>query len=132
MKTIIILILICISLNAFAPATNTAVLVGNRAINPYEPVLRAISAVESKNGTYLFNSKENAVGWFGIRPIRLKDYNQRSGESITLDQCYDYETGRKIFMFFASKFNPDDYEGIAKDWNKSKTDKYWNLVKAHL
>jgi hypothetical protein len=129
---ILVPLVIFISLDAFAPANHSLTVLRTEPINPFERILKAISDVESNNGTNLFNSKENAVGYFGIRPIRLLDYNLRTGKNITLDQCYDYETGKMIFLFFACKFNPNDYECIAKDWNKSRTDKYWNKVKAKL
>jgi len=77
----------------------------------------------------MLNEKEQAVGYFGIRPIRLKDYNQRTGKSITLDQCYDYETGRMIFLFYASKYHPDDIKAICRDWNgNSKENKYYKKI----
>jgi hypothetical protein len=102
------------------------------AINPYEPILRAVARVESGSGVILCNEKENAVGWFGIREVRLRDYNQRTGKNITLDSCYNYQTGRMIFLYYACRFKPGEYRLIARDWNKSVTERYWNRVNAVL
>jgi hypothetical protein len=129
MKMILTILILLFTVPAFAPDREALYIGRVEPVNPYERIINAVSRVESGNGTNLFNAKETAVGWFGIRPIRLKDYNQRSGSNVTLDQCYDYETGRRIFLYYASQFRPDDYEGISKDWNKSRTDKYWKKIK---
>jgi len=65
-------------------------------VNPYSRIIKAVIAVESSNGTNLFNAKENAAGWFGIRPVRLKDYNEKTGKNITHAECFDYEVGKMI------------------------------------
>jgi hypothetical protein len=101
-------------------------------IKPYERIIKAVTTVESENGRFILNAKESAVGSFGIRPIRLKDYNQRAGKSLILDQCYNYEISKTIFLYYATKYNPDDFRLIARDWNKSRTEKYWYKVRAAL
>jgi hypothetical protein len=45
---------------------------------------------------------------------------------------YDYTKAVTVFMYYASDFTPDEYEAIAKEWNKSVSDKYWNKVKKKL
>jgi hypothetical protein len=81
----------------------------------------------------LYNAKEQAVGWFGIRPIRLEDYNKRTGQNITHAQCYDYETGKMIFLFYASQVDYRDIKGICIAWNgASKENKYYAKIKSVL
>jgi hypothetical protein len=131
-KTLIITVLSLIC--ALLPSTGYKrfCIIRTESTNPYERILKAISATESKNGTFIYNKKENAVGVLQIRPIRLKDYNLRTGKNLKLNDCYNYKTSKMIFLYYASRFKPNDYESISKDWNKSRTDKYWNLVKMQL
>ena len=73
-----------------------------------------------------------ATGIAQIRPIMLRDYNGRAGESLTLEDCYKKQIRKKIFMFYASGYRPDQNKEIAKFWNRSKTDRYWRKVKKQL
>jgi hypothetical protein len=134
MKKMTALIILTVFLYQTLPAPGFMVsyLAKPESIKPYERIVNAITTVESSNGRNIFNEKENAVGWFGIRPIRLKDYCNRTSKHITLDQCYDYEVSKRIFLYYATVYNPDDYRLIARDWNKSKTEKYWHKVRAAL
>lgn len=101
-------------------------------VRPYEKIIHAIGMVETKLDTLAYNPEEQAVGFFQIRPIRVKDYNQRTGDSLTLMDMYNYQKAKKVFMHYAVQFRYDDYKLIAKDWNKSRTNRYWNKVKLNL
>jgi hypothetical protein len=102
-------------------------------INPYEAIIHAVTTIESSNGVNLYNAKEQAVGYFGIRPIRLEDYNKRTGQNITHAQCYDYETGKRIFLFYVSQVDYRDIKGICIAWNgKSKENRYYAKIQAVL
>lgn len=132
-----VIITICILFTTFSPALAPAekclYLEQGQPINPYLPILRAVTTVESANGRFLFNEKENAVGWFGIRPVRLNDYNQKTGQNITLDQCYDFETGKTIFLWYVSQIDYRDIKAICRNWNgASKRNLYFQKVKAIL
>jgi hypothetical protein len=116
-----------------APPLREVVICQPEQINPYSDIIRAVTTIESANGKYLYNAKENAIGWFGIRPIRLEDYNRRTGQNITHAQCYDYETGKRIFLYYASKIDYRDIKSICIAWNgKSKHNKYYAKIKAVL
>lgn len=129
MKTILTLILLCFSISLSAPPDKRLVIFEGEAIRPYEAITRAVVNVESANGKYLFNAKENAVGFFGIRPIRLQDYNERTGKSITLDQCYSYEVGEMIFFWYASQIDYRDIKAICISWNGvSKRNLYYKKI----
>jgi hypothetical protein len=129
-----IIILFCfLSLKLSAPPDAKFYVAKSEVIAPYEAIIRAVTTVESANGKYLFNAKENAVGWFGIRPIRLRDYNKQTGKSYTLADCYDYEIAKSIFLFYATQFNPDDIKGICVSWNgKSLYNRYYQKIKKVL
>ena len=100
-------------------------------INYYTPLIRAVGVVESKLDTLAYNPLEQATGYFQIRPIRLRDYNNRTGKNYTLDQMYDYKIAESIFLYYTKGRS---YEVVSKEWNGSgpKTLVYWNLVKKEL
>ena len=101
-------------------------------IKPYEHIWKAVCTVESNGNVNAYNHKEQATGIVQIRPIKLKDYNHRTHSNYKLADCYKVDVSKKIFMYYAQKYNPNDHKHIAKDWNKSKTDRYWNKVKKHI
>jgi len=117
-----------------APINPVLYIAEAEAIKPYERIKQAVGMVESSNGLFLYNHIEEATGYFQIRPIRLYDYNKRTGSNYKLKDLYDYEVSEKIFMYYAEKIGYQNYEKIAKDWNGSgpKTINYWKLVKSHL
>ncbi len=47
--------------------------------------------VETKLDTLAYNREERAVGYFQIRPIRLRDYIERTGSKYKLKEMYDYD-----------------------------------------
>lgn len=104
-------------------------------INYYSPLIRAVGMVETKLDTLAYNPLEKATGFFQIRPIRLEDYNKRTGKNYTLNQMYDYEIAKSIFLYYTKGRG---YETIARAWcsgeagTKEASDNYWKLVKAQL
>jgi len=116
---------------AFAPADRVIYIEQPEAINYYTPLIYAIGMVEGKCDTLAYKPLEEATGYFQIRPIRLNDYNKRTGKTYTLEQMYDYEIAKKIFLYYT---DGRSYELVAKSWNGSgpKTLEYWKLVKLNL
>ena len=98
----------------------------------YDVLIDAITWIESTHGLNTFNPRENAVGWFQIRQIRVDDYNKRTGNNYKLDEFYDYNFSREMFIFYARMYN--DWETIAKRWNGSgpMTITYWDKVKNRI
>jgi hypothetical protein len=124
------LLLIMLMRSLPAPGYARLVIIEGEAVNPYRPIIEAVTEVESSKGKNLYNAKEEAVGWFGIRPIRLNDYNKRTGKNITLDQCYSYEVGEMIFLYYASQIDYRDIKAICISWNGiSKRNLYYGKVK---
>jgi len=101
------------------------------AINYYDALIHAVTWVESKHGLHVWNPLEEAVGWFQIRPIRLQDYNERTGKNYTMQDCFDYNISKEIFLYFAQG---KSYEQAAKNWNGSgpMTLVYWYSVSVKL
>lgn len=117
MKTLILLILIVFPPGIFA--------------RDYLELAMAVQLVESNGNLKAYNSKEKAVGPFQIRPIRVKDYNQRLGTNYKLKDFFSYELSLQMFLYYA---NGKSYEIAARSWNGSgpKTVTYWKKVKTKL
>lgn len=130
---IIILFLCLTSAILTAPPNNSIVIFASERVNPYNAILKACYQIESSSGRDTLNVAENAVGGFGIRPIRLLDYNQRTGKHITLNDCYNYETSKMIFLYYVSQCDYRDIKGMAVAWNGvSKENKYYAKIKKLL
>ena len=90
--------------------------------------------VETQYDTMAYNPLEDAVGYFQIRPIRLEDYNSRTGSTYSMTDLFNYNISEKIFLYYANEIGPNNFERIAKTWNGSgkSTIQYWEQVKRFL
>lgn len=134
MKRLILLIgLLLFCTLVLAPEYRCLSLPKIEPINPYESIIDAVVTVESKGDNMAYNDKEGAVGAFQVRLVRLQDYNRRTGKNLCLQECYDYETGRMIFMYYASQYDYRDVKAICRSWNgRSVKNKYYYKVKKLL
>lgn len=82
-------------------------------LNEYTPLIRAVVKVESNNGKYLFNEKENAIGYFQIRECRIKDFNKRTGKNYLHSDMYDYDKSKEVFLYYCQGRS---YEQVARAW----------------
>ncbi len=128
--TILTIILTLFSLILKAPNERALVIVKTEAIKPFKPLIFAIGSVECDFDTLAYNPREQATGYFQIRPIRINDYNKRTGSNYTLNDMYDYDKAEKIFLYYADRIGPYNLEKVAKDWNGSgpKTIEYWRKI----
>lgn len=135
MKRIILILVLLIggAVSLLAPNDYVLTIESIEPINSYDALVKAIVAVESKGDSNAYNPKENAVGAFQIRPIRLKHFNELTGKNYKLTDMYDYDTSLEVFLFFA-RMRGYNFELIAKSWNGSgpMTEIYWNKVKSKL
>jgi hypothetical protein len=117
-----------------APSTELLTITRLDPIEPYTRLIHAIGMVETKGDTLAYNPVEEAVGVFQIRPVRLKDYNKRTGSRYIMKDLYNYKISEKIFLYYASKASPNDFERIARNWNGSgiRTYYYWAQVQKQL
>jgi len=134
LKSLIIILLLMLTSKAGAPDDKAAYILVSEPIGAYDRLIKAVVMVESYGDTMAYNLIEEAVGAFQIRPIRLLDYNQRTGNNYTSEECYNYEISRKIFLYYADQIGNPHYETIARNWNGSgeTTLDYWERVKYHL
>lgn len=133
-KIISVTFLFLFALRAFAPSNKSMVIDSIPPYRPFKGLIHAIGMVETKFDTLLYNSVEEAAGYFQIRPIRLQDFNNRTGSKYSMNDLFRYNISEEIFLYYASKIGPYDFERIAKNWNgKGKeTIQYWNQVKRFL
>jgi hypothetical protein len=130
----ITLILLISSIQVFGPGKVSLVIEHHSPFNPYKQLIHAIGKVETGCDTTAYNPVEHAVGFFQIRPIRLKDYNKRTGSKYRMKDLYDYRVSEKIFLYYAELAGPFNKEKISKNWNGSgsRTVQYWKKVRKHL
>jgi hypothetical protein len=133
-KIISTVFLLLIGLKAFAPRMDSLVIIDNQPINPFKQLIYAIGKVETDLDTLSFNPIEEPIGFFQIRPIRVEDYNNRTGSKLNHSEMYNYRTAEKVFLYYASQIGPYDFEKIAVNWNGSgsQTVYYWKRVKEYL
>ena len=133
MRRLLLLLVLLIPLKLFAPTMECmTIIVSDKPINYYDIIADAVYKVESNCDSLAYNPVEDAVGGFQIRPIRVKDYNTRTGNNYKLKDFYSLTLSRTCFMYYAKLNN--DTETIVKRWNGSgkKTITYWNKVKQYL
>ncbi|MGA1977074.1 MAG: hypothetical protein ABSG89_04380 [Bacteroidales bacterium] len=132
LKSILLVFSLLLTIRVTAPGFKFAFVSTPEPIYPYERLIKAIVQVESKGDTMACNLVEEAFGAFQIRPIRLQDYNQRTGNNYKMTDCYNYQISKRIFLFYATRFM--DYESVARSWNGSgeNTLVYWDKVKSYL
>jgi hypothetical protein len=132
-KTVCILLL-SLSIQLSAPNVKSILVFESVPVEAYKQLALAIGIVETKCNTLAYNPIENAAGIFQIRPIRLIDYNNRTGSSYTRKDLFNYEISEKIFLYYADQIGPYNFELIAKKWNGSGrlTTNYWHRIKKYL
>ena len=121
-------------MRAAAPDIQVAYIKVSEPIDVYARLIKAVIMVESFGDTMAYNMTEEAIGAFQIRPIRLLDYNQRTGKNYKTADCYSYKISKEIFLYYAKRIGFPHYELIARNWNGSgeSTLEYWEKVRLHL
>ena len=131
-KLLISIILFASSLAGYSPKSNTLMIVNQNPANPYLKLFKAVSIVESNNDPLAYNSQEEARGIVQIRPVRILDYNRRTGKRYSRKDLFNPQISKEIFMYYAQIFGPYDIEDCAKAWNGSgvMVIAYWHRVKS--
>jgi len=134
LKGILIVCFFLLTIKAAAPGYPVTFILMSKPVDAFEKLVNAIIQVESKGDTLAFNKIEKAIGAFQIRPIRLLDYNQRTGKKYKSEDCFDLKISKEIFLYYAINQGFPDYESIARNWNGSgkTTLDYWKKVKSFL
>jgi len=133
-KLISVTSMLALALKVFAPASESLIVIRTLPVEPFKSLIHAIGMVETQFDTLAYNPLEEAVGYFQIRPIRLADYNNRTGSSYSMKDLFNYKISEKIFLYYAAEIGPYNFERIAKTWNGSgqSTIQYWEQVRKFL
>jgi hypothetical protein len=100
----------------------------------YEQFVKALTWVESRWNPNAIGTAMD-YGLFQITPVRLADYNKRTGSNYTMQDMFNPVISRFIFDYY-SKGLP--FEIAARRWNRAYAwrdelgEKYWVLVKNKL
>jgi hypothetical protein len=131
---LICFLVLLFSLPASAPGWKSLTIYEPSPVEPFRRLVFAIGMVETEGDTLAYNPFEEATGILQIRPIRLLDYNRRTGNNYTTDDLFDYKTSVEIFLYFADQIGPYNLELIARKWNGSGrlTFAYWDRIKQYL
>jgi hypothetical protein len=133
-KIVILTFFLFFALRLFAPTREFLIIQGASPVEPFKNLIHAVGMVETQYDTLAYNPLEKAAGYFQIRPIRLEDYNIRTGSSYTMNDLFIYSISEKIFLYYATEIGPYNFERIARMWNGSgeSTQLYWDQVKKYL
>jgi hypothetical protein len=128
------LLLFSFTFQLAAPNRESLTILYPTPVEPYKRLIHAVGIVETKCDTLAYNPIEQAVGYFQIRPIRLKDYNKRTGNKYKMRDLFNYKISEKIFLYYAEQIGPYNFEKIAKNWNGSgpRTIHYWKKIKKYI
>jgi len=127
MKKLIFAIILCfIWTNIPSPGHAKIYISQPKFESPYEAIWEAICQYESRNDPMAYNPKEDAVGIAQIRPIRIKDYNERTGKNYKLVEMYDVEKSKEVFMHYATHLHHRNK--IIRKWNGSGPQSYKYLA----
>ena len=129
---IILSILISFTLRLSAPVDNSVLVIQPEAIRPYEALFNITCRIESSYRPFAIGDNGKSFGITQIQQIRLDDYFNLTGIRYTTDDCFNVDVSREIWIYYACQFHPFEYKKIARDWNKSVTDKYWDKINKHL
>jgi hypothetical protein len=108
--------------------------------NDYDILIDAIFQYEAGRNPLAYNPLENAVGGLQVRQCRIEHYNQLTGKNYTLNDMYDFNKAKEVFLYFTNHANngkhitPKSYEQAARNWNGGgpMTIVYWNKIQAIL
>jgi hypothetical protein len=131
-KLILFGILLFGNIELFAPVPDEIRLFVFKPIQPYERLWEAVCFVESSFNPLAVNESEQAYGVAQIRQIKLDWYEKQTGVRYTLQDCFDKEISKSIFIYHMEQFS--DPVTAVKRWNGSgyKTEIYYSKINKYL
>lgn len=103
-----------------APDSKSIAILEATPIRPYEGLSKAIDIVETNCDPFAIgdrNLKEWSYGIKQIRQIKLDDYFRLTGIRYEVTDMFDPVKADEVFIYFAHKIGPYDFERIARVWN---------------
>ena len=131
-KLILFGILLFGNIELFAPVPDEIRLFVFAPTQPYEKLWEAVCFVESSFNPLAVNESEGAYGISQIRQIKLDWYEKQTGIRYTLQDCFDKEISKSIFMYHMEQY--DDPERGVRAWNGryELTHGYWGKIQNYL
>lgn len=131
-KLILFGILLFGNIMLFAPAPYEVRLFVSEPIQPYERLWEAVCFVESSFNPLAVNESEQAYGISQIRQIKLDWYEKQTGIRYTLQDCFDKDISKSIFIYHMEQFS--DPVLAVKRWNGSGrlTEIYYSKIQNYL
>lgn len=134
---ITLIILIFLFSTARCPERHCVYIEKTEAIQPYEAIWNAVCAIESSGDRYAYHLEDNgteSLGIVQIQDIRVREYNQLTGQNLKHTDVYDFEISKMVFTFYAHRYGPYRIDEFVRSWNgKGKaTYQYLAKVKAKL
>jgi hypothetical protein len=136
MKSLFLITLfLALAIRLYAPDHRVLYITVSDKIQPFQRIWDVICEYESGNNPLAFCIDINGLPSVGIAQIqesRLNDYNNQSGDNLTLAEMFNPEKARKVFMWFASKSKTND--SFIRSWNGSgpMAEIYLQNIKSHL
>lgn len=127
MKRLSIILFMLISTQLYAPRGLAEIsIIETTSINPYEKIWSAVKWVETQDRD-MINYQEGAFGRGQIRQCKLDEYNQKTVNHYTLQDCMKEPVSRKVFMWHMMEYNDTDL--AIRRWNGSGPATYEYLRK---
>jgi hypothetical protein len=133
-RSFLLFLFLLFSIRVSAPNLQIISIIESEPIEVYQKLINAMILVESSGDSMAYNALEDAYGILQIRPVRLNDYNKRTGKRYNMKDCYRPQISKEVFLYYANLMPYPDYETIAKRWNGSgkMTITYWKKVREVL
>lgn len=134
MRTLILfLFLACFKLSA-PPGYQVVVILRPEPLTNLEAIWAAVCQVESSGNRWAVNFEKggHSVGIAQIRQVRINHYNRLTGKDYILQDAFDPEISREIFMYFARRIGNEDKLIMAWNGSGPETVEYLKKVKAVL
>lgn len=96
----------------------------------YEILVEAIEYTESRHNPNAVGGSLD-YGLFQITPIRVEDFNRKTGKNYSHSQMFDPVISREIFDYYANRIGIDEhnFQKIALRWNGGGDKNYWSKVR---
>jgi len=120
-----------------APPNGAGVVFESEGVNPYQDLWQATCFVESSGNRFAIGDNGKSYGIAQIQQSRLDDFYNRTGIRYTLQDMFDVDKSREVFMYYAGLHGPYKSEQICREWNagpqwrdiKQSKDYWWKMQK---
>ena len=138
-KMTILLTTIMIYAQLAAPPSNSGVIFEAEGVCPFEQIWQTTIQIESSGDRFAIGDNGKSYGIAQIQQSRIDDYYRRTGIRYTLQDMFDAEKSRSVFMYYAQTHGPYQQEVICREWNAGprwrnikQTKDYWQKIQRRI